>query len=98
MVRELQHRNGLVRAIEGRTATDLEPLLMFVMTHITSTKYAKHVMVVAEVILGAFLLRLRDGGEVVHQAAIDHYAIIRSLASPLPLHSNASNACIRRLC
>ena len=57
MVRELQHRNGLVRAIEGRTATDLEPLLMFVMTHITSTKYAKHVMVVAEVILGAFLLR-----------------------------------------
>eukprot|EP01094_Clydonella_sp_ATCC50884_P023045 TRINITY_DN5422_c0_g1_i1.p1 TRINITY_DN5422_c0_g1~~TRINITY_DN5422_c0_g1_i1.p1 ORF type:complete len:553 (-),score=173.97 TRINITY_DN5422_c0_g1_i1:11-1669(-) len=54
MLQELQHRNALVSAVEGRNASTLEPLLLFIINYVNSPKFCQHVHIAADVVLDLY--------------------------------------------
>lgn len=55
VLEELVHRDGLQAALSGRTQATLDPLLRFLLKHITSPRYAPLLLDVANRVLDLYL-------------------------------------------
>ena len=52
LIEELIHRDGLRIALSGRDETTLEPILVFLIKHLTNPRYAITLLQMGDMILG----------------------------------------------